>query len=190
MVCYGAPVLSPTRLAKMRGPLLGIYGKLDQGIPPEQVKKFGSLAQAARRNARMIEYSGVGHAFLNDTNKDYDEMTAHRAWTDIDAFLGKIWRPRRGDGGRPPAWLLIFPSPLGSSFQRPGTICTLTVHSPRGRERVPHPGSALAACSTDLVELAGASWVNMLRSNLFQNKFDQITSNSAPRVAIAPAARR
>lgn len=87
VVCYGAPVLSPTRLSKMRGPLLGIYGELDQGIPPDQVKKFGSLARGAQQNARMIEYPGVGHAFLNDTNKDYDAVTANKAWTDIDAFL-------------------------------------------------------------------------------------------------------
>jgi carboxymethylenebutenolidase len=87
VVCYGAPVLSPTRLKLLRGPLLGIYGAEDQGITPDDVKKFEALGRAAGRNVKTIEFDGVGHAFLNDTNPKYKEEVALQAWTQIDAFL-------------------------------------------------------------------------------------------------------
>ena len=87
VVCYGAPVLSPTRLKLLRGPLLGIYGKEDQGITPDDVNKLQALGRAAGRNVRMEEFDGVGHAFLNDTNPKYKEDVALQAWTQIDAFL-------------------------------------------------------------------------------------------------------
>ena len=87
VVCYGAPVLSPTRLRLLRGPLLGIYGKEDQGITPDDVKKFESLGRAAGRNVKMEEFDGVGHAFLNDTRPGYKDDVALQAWTHIDAFL-------------------------------------------------------------------------------------------------------
>src|SRR5262249_40061826 len=87
VVCYGAPVLSPTRLRLLRGPLLGIYGKEDQGITPEDVGKLQAFGRAAGRNVRMVEFDGVGHAFLNDTNPKYKADVALQAWSQIDAFL-------------------------------------------------------------------------------------------------------
>ena len=96
VVAYGAPVLSPTRLRLLRGPLFGVYGALDEGISPEDVKKFEAMGRAAGRNVRTVEYEGVGHAFLNDTNKAYKPQVALKAWTEIDAFLAnnvlKGWR--------------------------------------------------------------------------------------------------
>jgi carboxymethylenebutenolidase len=87
VVCYGAPVLSPTRLQHLRGPLLGIYGKEDQGITPDDVKKLEAMGHAAGRNVRTMEFDGVGHAFLNDTRADYKGDIAGQAWSQIDAFL-------------------------------------------------------------------------------------------------------
>jgi len=87
VVCYGAPVMSPTRLLQLRGPVLGIYGRLDQGITPDDASKFQSIGRAAGRNVRTIEYDGVGHAFLNDTRADYKGDVAQQAWAQIDAFL-------------------------------------------------------------------------------------------------------
>jgi carboxymethylenebutenolidase len=87
VVCYGAPVMSPTSLKKLRGPVLGIYGTLDQGITPDDVKKFEAFGHASGRNVRTMEFDGVGHAFLNDTRPGYKADVALQAWTQIDAFL-------------------------------------------------------------------------------------------------------
>jgi dienelactone hydrolase len=45
------------------------------------------MGRASGRNLRTIEYEGVGHAFLNENNKDYKPLVAQKAWTEIDAFL-------------------------------------------------------------------------------------------------------
>jgi carboxymethylenebutenolidase len=64
----------------INGPVLGIYGALDErinaGIP--------DIEAAMATNKKIFEkeiYEGAGHAFHNDTNADrYNDEAAHRAW--------------------------------------------------------------------------------------------------------------
>jgi carboxymethylenebutenolidase len=88
-IFYGSgPIQDPAELGVMgqSGPVLGIYGEQDQGIPVSQVKGF-KLAMDARgiRNQVTI-YPGVGHAFVHA-----DSITApgaaQDAWREMLDFL-------------------------------------------------------------------------------------------------------
>lgn len=76
-------------VAKLNGPVLAIYGALDErinaGIP--------DIEAAMAANGKSYEkevYDGAGHAFHNDTNPDrYHEGAAHAAWARATSFLAK-----------------------------------------------------------------------------------------------------
>lgn len=70
----------------LNGPVLGIFGDTDASIPQAQRDGFrAALAQAGRRYAEMV-YTGVGHAFVRDTNID-QPGAARQAWRQTVQFL-------------------------------------------------------------------------------------------------------
>jgi carboxymethylenebutenolidase len=77
---YGKP-RDLSIISDIKVPLLGLYGELDHGIPPEQVHK---LEQALDENGVKHEihiYQGAGHAFFNDTRPQaYNPSAAQDAW--------------------------------------------------------------------------------------------------------------
>ena len=62
-------------------PLLGIFGELDQGIPPEKVKEFEAALKKAGKEAEIKIYPEAGHGFFNDTRP-----AAYRAEAAADAW--------------------------------------------------------------------------------------------------------
>ncbi|HEX8096727.1 MAG TPA: dienelactone hydrolase family protein, partial [Pyrinomonadaceae bacterium] len=48
-------------------PLLGSFGELDQGIPPEKLKEFEEALKKAGKTADIKIYPGAKHGFFNDT---------------------------------------------------------------------------------------------------------------------------
>jgi carboxymethylenebutenolidase len=90
VVNYGQLVTDPAELKKINGPILGNFGGKDQGIPPEDVKKFQqSLNQLGKANDIKI-YPEAGHQFENSTNKPaYRADDAADAWKRMVDFLAK-----------------------------------------------------------------------------------------------------
>lgn len=62
-------------------PLLGNFGELDTGIPPEKVREFEAALKAAGKTADIKIYPGAKHGFFNDTRpQSYDAQAAADAW--------------------------------------------------------------------------------------------------------------
>lgn len=62
-------------------PLLGNFGALDTGIPPEKVKEFDEALKKAGKQADIKDYEGAKHGFFNDTRPEaYNAEAAADAW--------------------------------------------------------------------------------------------------------------
>jgi carboxymethylenebutenolidase len=62
-------------------PLLGNFGALDSGIPPETVKAFEDALKKAGKKANIKIYPGAKHGFFNDTRPEaYNQEAAADAW--------------------------------------------------------------------------------------------------------------
>jgi carboxymethylenebutenolidase len=67
--------------ARLRCPVLGLYGGVDPSIPLEQVERMRAAIAAARKNAEIVVYPEAGHAFHADYRPNYDESAARDGWT-------------------------------------------------------------------------------------------------------------
>jgi carboxymethylenebutenolidase len=90
VVNYGA---LPTKLAdieKINAPMLGIFGSLGRGIPPNRVRAFEERLNTGKTHAEIKIYDGAGHAFENPSNIPGDRpKTAADAWLRTLAFLNQ-----------------------------------------------------------------------------------------------------
>lgn len=90
VMCYGHTVSTREAVKPLHGSLLGIFGQLDRGIPPETVKAFDELLTSAGKPHKIVDYPGVGHAFMNPNNKSgYEKATADKAWKEIWDFFDR-----------------------------------------------------------------------------------------------------
>ena len=89
VVYYGRVTSDPAEIAKLKSPLLGLFGALDQGIPVEGVRKFEAALKAAGKPAEIVVYEGADHAFANPSGSRYQEQAAADAWQKTLAFLAK-----------------------------------------------------------------------------------------------------
>jgi carboxymethylenebutenolidase len=85
---WGIP--SPVeRAAEMHGPLLGLFGGADQGIPVELVEQFDqNLAEAGVEHEIHI-YPGAPHSFFDRKYEEYAEASED-AWRRVLAFLERV----------------------------------------------------------------------------------------------------
>ncbi len=75
-------------LARVRCPVLGLYGETDERI----TSHVPEVAEAMKKHGKPFEYKiypGAGHAFFNDTGERYDPAAARDAWARAVAFLRK-----------------------------------------------------------------------------------------------------
>jgi carboxymethylenebutenolidase len=69
-------------------PLLGSFGELDSGIPPEKVKEFEEALKKAGKKADIKIYPGAKHGFFNDTRPEaYNAEAAADAWARMLRFF-------------------------------------------------------------------------------------------------------
>ncbi|MDT5123524.1 MAG: carboxymethylenebutenolidase [Acidobacteriota bacterium] len=62
-------------------PLLGSFGALDTGIPPEKLKEFEDALKKAGKTADIKIYEGAKHGFFNNTRPEaYNAAAAADAW--------------------------------------------------------------------------------------------------------------
>lgn len=71
-------------------PLLGSFGALDKGIPPDKVKEFEEALKKVGKPADIKIYDGAGHGFFNDTRPEaYNAEAARDAWQRVLKFFGQ-----------------------------------------------------------------------------------------------------
>jgi carboxymethylenebutenolidase len=92
VINYGHLATDPEALKKINAPILGLFGGLDQGIPPADVKKFGETLDKMGKKGEIKIYDDAGHAFENPDNKNppgYRPEDAADAWKRTVAFLAQ-----------------------------------------------------------------------------------------------------
>jgi carboxymethylenebutenolidase len=77
------------RTAELRGPLLGLYGEADQGIPVEQLKQFEAGLEEAGVEKEIVLYAGAPHSFFD---RSFEEHAAacEDAWRRVLGFLSDV----------------------------------------------------------------------------------------------------
>ena len=89
VIYYGFVNDKPQGLAKMKAPVLALFGGKDGGIPAATVEAFtkGLEAQGARPIVKV--YPEAGHAFANPSGQAYRKDDAEDAWKRTLDFLGE-----------------------------------------------------------------------------------------------------
>jgi len=85
---YGIHPRVTLDLSQFQAAVLGLFAERDSFVPPEAARKLESELRGAGARVRIRIFSGVDHAFFNDTRPDvYDATAAASAWADTLAFL-------------------------------------------------------------------------------------------------------
>jgi carboxymethylenebutenolidase len=84
---YGAPVTDRTQLARLRAPVLGLFGGLDKGIPVDSVRAMETQMKAMGRAVTISVYPDANHGFANPTGQAYNAAAATDAWDKALAFF-------------------------------------------------------------------------------------------------------
>lgn len=89
VIYYGHLMTDPATIAALKVPLLGNFGADDQGIPPETVREFETLAKKDGKAVDFKIYPGAGHGFASGNNPK-SPGAAMDADARTDAFLKKV----------------------------------------------------------------------------------------------------
>ncbi|WP_437575524.1 dienelactone hydrolase family protein [Sorangium sp. So ce887] len=83
---YGRLVTDPAQLKAIKAPVLGVFGNMDKGIPPEVVNEFDKALHEASVEHEVLRYD-ADHAFANPSGERYDTKAAADAWEKVRRFL-------------------------------------------------------------------------------------------------------
>lgn len=97
VIYYGRLIEDAAALATLEAPVLGVFGNLDTGIPPESVASFAAAMKTAGKSLELRQYE-AHHAFANPSGGRYDTENAAKAWTETRAFLARHLAPPQGSG--------------------------------------------------------------------------------------------
>jgi len=86
---YGRLVDDESRLATLQMPILGFFGGLDQGIPPDAVHAFEVSLHELGKDAEIHVYENANHAFANPSGTAYNADAATDAWARTLAFFAE-----------------------------------------------------------------------------------------------------
>lgn len=89
VIYYGNLVTDEAELAKIKWPVLGIFGAEDQSIPVDTVNAFDEALDRVGTENEIYIYPGVGHAFANPSGMGYAPEETKDAWEKTLAFLAK-----------------------------------------------------------------------------------------------------
>lgn len=97
VVFYGIhPKVEPD-LDALRAPVLGLFAKRDESVPPDAVRELEARLRERGKQVETHIYPGTDHAFFNDTRPEvYDEEAARDAWRRTIEFLRRHLGDREG----------------------------------------------------------------------------------------------
>jgi carboxymethylenebutenolidase len=79
--------MSPIHRARdMKGPVLGLYGGTDEGIPPEHIEAFERGLAEAGVAYEIVTYAGAPHSFFDRRYEEY-ARACEDAWRRVLDFL-------------------------------------------------------------------------------------------------------
>jgi carboxymethylenebutenolidase len=84
---YGAPITDPAALARLKAPVLGLFGEKDASIPVDSVRAMERALKSAGKPVTIQFFAGAAHAFANPTGQSYNKAAADEAWTKSLAFF-------------------------------------------------------------------------------------------------------
>ncbi len=88
VINYGHLATEPATIKRINAPILGLFGGKDQGISPDDVRKFEAAMNAAGKKIDIKIYPDAGHGFENPNNKDgYRAADTADAWNRTVEFL-------------------------------------------------------------------------------------------------------
>ncbi len=82
---YGMPDTKPEALAKLKAPVLFIWGTKDGWINAKVAQDFKDAMNTAGKHLEEVSYN-ADHAFANPSNPNYDKSAAEDAWKHTLAF--------------------------------------------------------------------------------------------------------
>jgi carboxymethylenebutenolidase len=95
VIYYGRLVTEPKTIEGIQAALLGNFGALDQGIPPDSVRAFESKARSLGKTVDFKIYEGAGHGFASSTDpKVFRSEATQDADARTDAFFGKYLKTK------------------------------------------------------------------------------------------------
>jgi carboxymethylenebutenolidase len=89
IIYYGRLITDNATLAKIKWPVLGIFGDQDSSIPVDTVKAFESALNSNDIPNEIYIFKGVGHAFANPSGDNYAPVETKDAWDKTLSFLDK-----------------------------------------------------------------------------------------------------
>lgn len=90
-IYYGHLMTEDATIQKLKVPLIGSFGGMDQGIPPESVSAFQSKAGALQKDVVFKIYPEAGHGFASSSDpKVFRADDAKDADARTDAFFAKV----------------------------------------------------------------------------------------------------
>lgn len=89
IIFYGTLLNDSEQLASIAGPVLGIFGELDEQIPPETVKEFERALNTADIENQITIYPERGHGFVKNAVSIATDPQQQAAWDELVAFLNK-----------------------------------------------------------------------------------------------------
>jgi carboxymethylenebutenolidase len=88
-IFYGRLLTDREKLGKLSAAVIGFFGDQDRGIPVESVRKFEGALKELNKNVTVHIYEGAGHAFANETGKQYHKESAEDAWKKLVDHLNQ-----------------------------------------------------------------------------------------------------
>ncbi|HEU0014937.1 MAG TPA: dienelactone hydrolase family protein [Longimicrobium sp.] len=86
---YGMVTADRARLARLRGPLLGIFAEDDQAIPVDSVRAMEAALRELGKPATIRVYEDAQHGFANPSGQAYLPEPAADAWNRTVAFFAQ-----------------------------------------------------------------------------------------------------
>ena len=87
VIYYGTVRAEEAELARLRMPILGLFGSRDRVVPVATVTAFQATMQRLGKNVDVHIYDGAEHAFANPSGTAYEPQAALDAWQLTTAFL-------------------------------------------------------------------------------------------------------
>ncbi len=83
------PVMPVEVAARLKAPVLGLYGGKDRGIPPESVEAMRAELKKAKVASEIVVYPNAEHGFHADYRPSYNREAAQDGWQRLQAWFKK-----------------------------------------------------------------------------------------------------